>query len=218
MVHIQLKQRSPSCPALYHSIWSGYLSLLCCALAAAAAAARAPTAPGLKGGLCTRAIHKHTNKQNNCAGRMRAPTPHLCVSACARRTGCCGAWAGCPRTPRPTPASPCVACRVRAAAQHVSLCFACVCCACCGAALRPAPPICVARRATKLCPPAPATATDVWHGRHARCSPGNTTRAASDSCQDACQRAVCMNMHQVPAWNEACLKRCTTECERGRAA
>ncbi|KAK9866692.1 hypothetical protein WJX84_004268 [Apatococcus fuscideae] len=28
-----------------------------------------------------------------------------------------------------------------------------------------------------------------------------------DACVDACQRAVCANMHQVPAWNDACLKR-----------
>ena len=39
---------------------------------------------------------------------------------------------------------------------------------------------------------------------------------ADDSCAEACQRAVCANMHQVPAWNDACLKRCATECARGR--
>lgn len=33
--------------------------------------------------------------------------------------------------------------------------------------------------------------------------------AATDSCEDACQRAVCANMHQVPAWNQSCLKRCS---------
>ena len=38
-----------------------------------------------------------------------------------------------------------------------------------------------------------------------------------DSCTESCQRVVCMNMHQVPAWNDQCLKRCTTECQRGRA-
>ncbi|CAD7697487.1 unnamed protein product [Ostreobium quekettii] len=38
----------------------------------------------------------------------------------------------------------------------------------------------------------------------------------ADACTDACQRAVCINMHQVPAWNEACVTRCTNECLRGR--
>lgn len=41
--------------------------------------------------------------------------------------------------------------------------------------------------------------------------------SATDACEDACQRAVCGNMHQVPAWNDSCLKRCTSECLRGRA-
>eukprot|EP00884_Botryococcus_braunii_P014645 jgi/Botrbrau1/23181/Bobra.0041s0031.1 len=40
--------------------------------------------------------------------------------------------------------------------------------------------------------------------------------SGTDSCTEACQRAVCMNMHQVPAWNDACLKRCTAECMKGR--
>ncbi|KAK9817079.1 hypothetical protein WJX72_009216 [[Myrmecia] bisecta] len=39
-----------------------------------------------------------------------------------------------------------------------------------------------------------------------------------DACTEACQRAVCTNTHQVPAWNDACLKRCQTECLRGRAS
>ncbi len=38
-----------------------------------------------------------------------------------------------------------------------------------------------------------------------------------DSCTESCQRVVCMNMHQVPAWNDQCLKRCTMECQKGRA-
>lgn len=41
--------------------------------------------------------------------------------------------------------------------------------------------------------------------------------AREDACAEACQRAVCASLHQVPAWNDACLKRCTTECTRGRA-
>ncbi|GMH43903.1 hypothetical protein BSKO_11837 [Bryopsis sp. KO-2023] len=40
--------------------------------------------------------------------------------------------------------------------------------------------------------------------------------SAGDACSDACQRAVCANMHQVPAWNEACTTRCTNECMKGR--
>jgi len=40
---------------------------------------------------------------------------------------------------------------------------------------------------------------------------------AQDACTEACQQAVCTNMHQVPAWNDACLKRCTAECMRGRS-
>ena len=35
-----------------------------------------------------------------------------------------------------------------------------------------------------------------------------------DACTEACQRAVCSGTHQVPAWNDACLKRCSTECVR----
>jgi hypothetical protein len=37
-----------------------------------------------------------------------------------------------------------------------------------------------------------------------------------DACTDACQRAVCTTVHQVPAWNDNCLSRCSTECQRGR--
>lgn len=37
-----------------------------------------------------------------------------------------------------------------------------------------------------------------------------------DACTDACQRAVCTTMHQVPAWNDNCLSRCSNECQRGR--
>lgn len=42
--------------------------------------------------------------------------------------------------------------------------------------------------------------------------------SAHDACTDACQRAVCSIPHQVPAWNDACLKRCTAECLKGRAS
>lgn len=40
--------------------------------------------------------------------------------------------------------------------------------------------------------------------------------SALDSCTEACSQAVCTSMHQVPAWNEACITRCSTECQRGR--
>eukprot|EP01023_Acetabularia_acetabulum_P061931 TRINITY_DN7540_c0_g1_i1.p2 TRINITY_DN7540_c0_g1~~TRINITY_DN7540_c0_g1_i1.p2 ORF type:complete len:125 (-),score=16.28 TRINITY_DN7540_c0_g1_i1:214-588(-) len=36
-----------------------------------------------------------------------------------------------------------------------------------------------------------------------------------DACSEACQMAVC-NTHQVEAWNQACKKRCTNECLKGR--
>ena len=39
-----------------------------------------------------------------------------------------------------------------------------------------------------------------------------------DACTDACQRAVCTTVHQVPAWNEDCLKHCRLECQRGRTS
>ena len=39
-----------------------------------------------------------------------------------------------------------------------------------------------------------------------------------DACLEACQRSVCMNAHQVPAWNDQCLKRCASECAKGRTA
>ncbi|KAK2977969.1 hypothetical protein RJ640_023507 [Escallonia rubra] len=31
-----------------------------------------------------------------------------------------------------------------------------------------------------------------------------------DACADACARTVCVNQHQVPNWNDICLKRCQT--------
>ncbi|KAG5612768.1 hypothetical protein H5410_024049 [Solanum commersonii] len=31
---------------------------------------------------------------------------------------------------------------------------------------------------------------------------------------DACARTVCVNQHQVPNWNDICLKRCQSECLR----
>ena len=33
-----------------------------------------------------------------------------------------------------------------------------------------------------------------------------------DACADACARTVCDNQHQVPNWNDVCLKRCQSEC------
>ncbi|KAJ3673703.1 hypothetical protein LUZ60_005695 [Juncus effusus] len=33
-----------------------------------------------------------------------------------------------------------------------------------------------------------------------------------DACADACVRTVCVNQHQVPNWNDICLKRCQSEC------
>lgn len=39
-----------------------------------------------------------------------------------------------------------------------------------------------------------------------------------DACTDACQRAVCATVHQVPAWNDNCLSRCSSECQRGRTS
>ncbi|CAK7347253.1 unnamed protein product [Dovyalis caffra] len=31
-----------------------------------------------------------------------------------------------------------------------------------------------------------------------------------DACADACARTVCVNQHQVPNWNDICLRRCQT--------
>ncbi|KZV55683.1 hypothetical protein F511_28428 [Dorcoceras hygrometricum] len=33
-----------------------------------------------------------------------------------------------------------------------------------------------------------------------------------DACSDACARTVCINQHQVPNWNDVCLRRCQNEC------
>lgn len=33
-----------------------------------------------------------------------------------------------------------------------------------------------------------------------------------DACADACARTVCVNQHQVPNWNDICLRRCQNEC------
>ncbi|KAL0041538.1 hypothetical protein WJX79_006787 [Trebouxia sp. C0005] len=41
--------------------------------------------------------------------------------------------------------------------------------------------------------------------------------SATDACTEACQKTVCTNMQQVPAWNDSCLQRCTAECLRGRS-
>ncbi|KAF5740153.1 hypothetical protein HS088_TW11G00219 [Tripterygium wilfordii] len=35
-----------------------------------------------------------------------------------------------------------------------------------------------------------------------------------DACADACTRTVCVNDHQVPNWNDACLRMCQSECLR----
>nr|KJB40418.1 hypothetical protein B456_007G062500 [Gossypium raimondii] len=35
-----------------------------------------------------------------------------------------------------------------------------------------------------------------------------------DACSDACARTVCVNQHQVPNWNDICLRRCQSECLR----
>ncbi|KAG6482354.1 uncharacterized protein At5g64816-like [Zingiber officinale] len=35
-----------------------------------------------------------------------------------------------------------------------------------------------------------------------------------DACADACARTVCVNQHQVPNWNDICMKRCQSECLR----
>ncbi|XVF39632.1 hypothetical protein PTKIN_Ptkin01aG0049300 [Pterospermum kingtungense] len=35
-----------------------------------------------------------------------------------------------------------------------------------------------------------------------------------DACADACARAVCVNQHQVPNWNDICLRKCQSECLR----
>ncbi|KAI4371855.1 hypothetical protein MLD38_010155 [Melastoma candidum] len=35
-----------------------------------------------------------------------------------------------------------------------------------------------------------------------------------DACADACTRTVCVNQHQVPNWNDICLRRCQNECLR----
>ncbi|KAL7105365.1 hypothetical protein ACP275_07G039800 [Erythranthe tilingii] len=33
-----------------------------------------------------------------------------------------------------------------------------------------------------------------------------------DACADACARTVCVDQHQVPNWNDVCLRRCQSEC------
>ncbi|WRX31233.1 hypothetical protein QQP08_023720 [Theobroma cacao] len=35
-----------------------------------------------------------------------------------------------------------------------------------------------------------------------------------DACADVCARTVCVNQHQVPNWNDSCLRRCQSECLR----
>ncbi|KAG2450286.1 hypothetical protein HYH02_004794 [Chlamydomonas schloesseri] len=38
--------------------------------------------------------------------------------------------------------------------------------------------------------------------------------SAQDACTDACARAVCVSASHVPAWNDACIRRCNAECLR----
>ena len=35
-----------------------------------------------------------------------------------------------------------------------------------------------------------------------------------EACTEACVAVMCSAQHDVPAWNDACVKRCTTECAR----
>ncbi|KAL6782710.1 CGL138 [Auxenochlorella protothecoides x Auxenochlorella symbiontica] len=42
--------------------------------------------------------------------------------------------------------------------------------------------------------------------------------SSQDACASACTRSVCTNLHQVPAWNDTCIERCSSECVRGRSA
>ncbi|XP_042491867.1 uncharacterized protein At5g64816-like [Macadamia integrifolia] len=32
------------------------------------------------------------------------------------------------------------------------------------------------------------------------------------ACIDACARTVCVNQHQIPNWNDVCLRKCQNEC------
>ncbi len=42
--------------------------------------------------------------------------------------------------------------------------------------------------------------------------------SATDACVDACARVACTAGHGVPGWNEKCLRRCASECARGRTS
>ncbi|CAG9464131.1 unnamed protein product [Pedinophyceae sp. YPF-701] len=42
--------------------------------------------------------------------------------------------------------------------------------------------------------------------------------SATDSCTEACQRAVCTGAHHVPQWNDLCLRRCQDQCLKGRTS
>ena len=41
--------------------------------------------------------------------------------------------------------------------------------------------------------------------------------SGTDACVDACARVACTAAHGVPGWNEKCVKRCASECARGRS-
>jgi hypothetical protein len=105
----------------------------------------------------------------------------------------------CFRSRRATPASPCAACQVSECVPA-----AVVAMNGCGRRCQPHHTLAVhVTRPPAASPPAPCVA---WR------------QAAPDACTDACQRAVCSIPHQVPAWNDSCLKRCTAECLKGRAS
>jgi hypothetical protein len=42
--------------------------------------------------------------------------------------------------------------------------------------------------------------------------------SGTDACVDACARVACTGQHGVPGWNEKCVKRCASECARGKTA
>ncbi|XRB01745.1 GTPase [Pycnococcus provasolii] len=37
-----------------------------------------------------------------------------------------------------------------------------------------------------------------------------------EACTEACAQVMCADSHEVPAWNDACVKRCTAECTKFR--
>ena len=155
-----------------------------------------------------------------CAGLRRAPTLHSPVSECARRHGCCDELAAWQRSEPAAFAMPLLSFNLHG---HASLLWNSSAAFAAGRhAKHMRDGMWGLRCEYTICRQHVPLNEHGFHGPssvlHVLSIPIVCAYAGVDACEDACQRAVCLNMHQVPAWNDACLRKCTSECVRGRGS